>query len=259
MSARSDISFLVGSESRTAVLNALASEPQRPTDLARSCDCARETAQRTLAGFCNRGWVEKSDGTYRLTPGGKMVYDRYQELVASVDRADRLGEFLTNVGDTVIDVEADVLDQLTVTTATDGDPHAPLDRYLTILGDDTVDNFRGVTPIVSRIFNESAENVLGAETKMELVIGESVLERAKSAYTDSLELAYELEQFSLRVTKTELDFGLLLVDGHGAVASYDEDGNMAAIVDGSNEAVLEWIESLYESIRSQAVPLERRG
>ncbi|ELZ85121.1 hypothetical protein C453_11085 [Haloferax elongans ATCC BAA-1513] len=188
-----------------------------------------------------------------------MVYDRYQELVASVDRADRFGEFLTNVGDAVIDVEADVLDQLTVTTASDGDPHAPIDRYLTILGDDTVDNFRGVTPIVSRIFNESAENVLGTETKMELVIDESVLERAKSAYTDSLELAYELEQFSLRVTKTELDFGLLLVDGHGAVASYDEDGNMAAIVDGGDEAVLEWIESLYESIRTQAAPIERRG
>ncbi|WP_396612407.1 helix-turn-helix transcriptional regulator [Haloferax sp. S1W] len=239
-------------------MDALATEPRRPTELAAVCGCARETAQRTLAGFCNRGWVEKADGRYQLTPGGEMVYDQYRELVASVERADRLREFLTNAGENVANVGNDVLDKLTVTTAADGDPHAPIDRYLTILGDEPVADFRGIAPIVSRLFNESAEDVLGPDTEMELIIDENVLERSKSEYASSLEHAHELEQFSLRISENELDFGLLLVDGHGVVASYDDHDNMVALVDGDDEVVVDWVESLYETVREYTVPIEQK-
>ncbi|WP_191965855.1 MULTISPECIES: winged helix-turn-helix domain-containing protein [Haloferax] len=256
MNAREDVAFLVGSRSRESILQALAREPRRPTDLARVCGCARETAQRTLAGFCDRGWVEKSDGLYRLTPGGKMVYEQYTDLVDTVECTARMREFLTNAGGICDDVPADVLEQLTVTTAADNDPHAPINRYLTVLGNDTVDEFRGVSPIVSRVFNEAAEQVLGPQTEMELVVDRDVLERSMSEYAESFELGQELDQFSLRVVEDTLEFGLLLVDGHGLVAAYDDHGNMVSLVDGDAPAVVDWVKDLYESIRSESKPLE---
>ncbi|AFK19521.1 hypothetical protein HFX_1818 [Haloferax mediterranei ATCC 33500] len=256
MNTREDVAFLVGSESREAILRTLAVEPRRPTDLANICDCARETAQRTLAGFCDRGWVEKADGLYRLTPGGEMVYDRYQELRTTVERAERMREFLTNAGSASDDIPSSVLDQMNITTAVSNDPHAPLNRYLTVLGDEPVDQFRGVAPIVSRVFNESAEAVLGEHTQMELIVDQSVLERSRTAYPEAFERARDLDQFELRITDEDLEFGLLLVDGHGVVAAYDEHNNMVALVDGDEPEVISWVEELYESIHFASTPID---
>lgn len=256
MTAREDVAFLVGSQSRVTILEALADGPRRPTELARQCDCARETAQRTLSGFCDRGWVEKADGRYCLTPGGEMVFERYEELTQTVECTDRMSEFLTHVGDISGDVPTEVLQQLNVTTAVDNDPHAPIHRYLTVLGDDPVHRFRGVSPIVSRIFNEAAVQVIGPETEMELVVDRSVLERSMTEYPDAFEHGQELEQFTLHVVDEQLEFGLAVVDGHGIVASYDDYGNVVALVDGDALEAVAWVEELYESLRSKASPVE---
>lgn len=259
MDAREDIAFLVGSDSREAILDALATEPRRPTDLATVCGCARETAQRTLAGFCERKWVEKSDGKYQLTPGGRMVHERYAELVGTVTQADHMSEFLTNATGAIADVPPAVLEQVTITTAVDGDPHAPINRYLTVLGEEPVSDFRGISPIVSRVFNEAAERVLGPETQMELIIDTEVLERSKASYPEALALAFELGQFSLRVTEKNIDFGLLLVDDHALVAAYDGDGNLVALIDGDEPEVVEWTRSVYEQIWAESSVLEPLG
>ncbi|KAB1196073.1 MULTISPECIES: winged helix-turn-helix domain-containing protein [Haloferax] len=256
MSAREDVAFLVGSQSRVSILRALANGPRRPTNLAKACNCARETAQRTLAGFRERGWVQKSDGLYRLTPGGEMVFERYDSLIDTVECADQMSEFLTNVGGISNELPPDVFQQLNVTTAVDNDPHAPINRYLTVLGDEPVDQFRGVSPIVSRIFNEAAEQVIGPQTEMELIIDRDVLERSIAEYPDAYELGKELDQFSLQVVDEEIEFGLLLVDGHGAVASHDDYGNVVALVDGDTPEVVTWVEGLYESLRAKASPVE---
>jgi predicted transcriptional regulator len=255
MDAQEDVAFLVGSKSRTSILRALAEEPRRPTDLARVCGCARETAQRTLAGFSKRRWVQKSNGLYHLTPGGEMVYERYEQLIETVERADRMSEFLTNVGEIGENIPSEVLDKLNITTAVESDPHAPLNRYLTVLGSETVRDFRGVSPIVSRVFNESAEQVLGPETEMELVIDREVLERSKTEYSEALKRGVELDQFSLRIIDSGVDFGILLVDGRGVVAAYER-GNMVALVDGDDPAVVEWVEEVYESVREKSIPFE---
>ncbi|MFC7203352.1 helix-turn-helix transcriptional regulator [Haloferax namakaokahaiae] len=259
MDARKDIAFLVGSESREAILDALATEPRRPTELATVCGCARETAQRTLAGFCDRNWVEKHAEKYRLTPGGRMVYEQYVELVGTVTQVDLTSEFLTNATGPIAGVPQSVLEQVTVTTAVGGDPHAPLNRYLTVLGDEPVDEFRGISPIVSRVFNEAAERVIGPGTRMELIIDSEVLQRSMDSYPDALEQAHELEQFTLRVSEESIDFGLLLVDEHALVAAYDGDGNMVALIDGDEPAVLEWAQSVYDAVSANATAIEALG
>lgn len=256
MNAREDVAFLVGSQSRESILRALAEEPRRPTELAKVCDCARETAQRTLAGFCDRGWVQKSDRLYHLTPGGEMVFERYEALIDTVECTDRMGEFLTNAGNICDDIPHEVLDEVTVTSAVDNDPHAPINRYLTVLGREPVGRFRGVSPVVSRVFNEAAEEVLGPETEMELIIDQGVLDRSKAEYQEAFELGKELDQFSLRLVDEEVDFGLLLVDGHALVAAYDKYGNMVALVDGDAPEVVAWVEELYESLRARSIPVD---
>ncbi|POG57231.1 hypothetical protein AUR65_002120 [Haloferax marisrubri] len=186
-----------------------------------------------------------------------MVHDQYEEFVGTVECADRMSEFLANATEVCEGVPPGVLSQMNITTAADNDPHAPLNRYLTIVGSEPVDRFRGVTPIVSRVFNESAASVIGPDTRMELVVDREVLERSIDAYSESFERAQDLEQFELRITDETLGFGLLLVDGHGVVSAYDDHNNLTALIDGDAPEVVSWVEDLYESVRSTSVPLDR--
>jgi predicted transcriptional regulator len=258
MTAREDIAFLVGSECRVETLRALDDDPLRPSSLAGHVSCARETAQRNLAGFVDRNWVEKRDGKYRLTAAGRMVLDRYRELERTVDSAERLSVFLANVGDVGERVDPDLLANQTVTTSTPENPHAPIERWLGMV-DGVVDSYVGITPIVSRVFNEAAERAIGPETEMELIIDQSVLEASRERFPDALELAFELDQFTLWVSSADLEFGLAICDGHVWVAAYDEFGNVVASVDGGDDAFVAWARETYDEYRERARRAETEG
>lgn len=254
MSARDEIAFLVGSESRVAILRALRKHPHRPSELATECSCARETAQRTVSAFAERGWAEKEtdDGRYALTAAGEMVANGYEEFEATVAVADRFSVLLANVGSVVADLDPVVLRRLHGTTATSDNPHAPINRFLTVAGSDYVDEFRGITPIVSRIFNEAAERIIGPESSVQLVIDERVFETSASEYPEDLTRAYELDQFQLFVSPKRLEFGLMLVDGHAYLAAYDEQGNLIASIDGTDDDFVDWAERTYARYRTDS-------
>lgn len=259
MNAREDIAFLVGSASRVEILRALIESPSTPTSLADRCSCARETAQRTLSGFADRGWVTKTDGQYELTAGGTSVLEQYERLSTVVVGADQLQQFLRNVGPAADTFSVESIvggEQVTVTNATADNPHAPIDRYLTFLGADPVDSFRGVTPIVSRVYNEAAERILGPNTSMELVIDESVLAVSETEYPDALQRAWDLDQFTLYVSPNSVDVGVALVDGRGFVGAYDQQGNLVASVDGSGDQFLTWANTVYDEYRQSATRLD---
>lgn len=252
MRARDDIAFLVGSECRVDSLLALREGPLGPSAIARRVSCARETAQRNLGGFVERNWVTKDGGRYRLTVAGELVLDTYERLEFTVESASRLTTFLTHVDGALEDVPATLLSEQCVTSAGGEDPHAPINRWLEVIGEEPVDEYYGIAGIVSRLFNEAAERIIGPETEMELIIDESVLETSRTQYPDALQLAYDLERFTLYVSPDSIDFGLCICNGHAWLAAYDELGNIVASVDGDDERFVEWARGVYERHRSDA-------
>ncbi|RDI70279.1 helix-turn-helix transcriptional regulator [Halopelagius longus] len=254
MTVREDVAFLVGSESRVSILRSLRDAPQRPTELADCCSCARETAQRTVSAFVERGWAEKvaDDGEYALTPAGTMVANGYDDFESTVAVACDLSVFLSHVGDVAVDLDPDVLRGLNATTATKGDPHAAVNRLLEVMGTEPPESFYGITPIVSGIVNEGAEQIIGPDSTVELIIDESVLAVSASEYPEALDAAYELDQFELFVCPEELGFGLLIVDGHVLFGAYDEMGNLVACVDGTDERFVSWAEDVYARHREKS-------
>ena len=251
MSAREDISFLVGSESRVAILRTVSGETYRPTELAGVCSCARETAQRTLSGFAERGWVEKENGGYRCTPAGELILDQYGELETIVNHAGRMSKFFANAGDAA-DIPVSVLDDVTFTESTKGSPHAPLNRYLEVFGNEQVETLRGITPIVSRMFNDAASRAIGDDTSAELLIDESVLRTSRAGFADDLRTAARMEQFELYLSSEPIEFGLSILDDHVCVGAYDDSGNLVACVDGTDDRLVEWATDLYRERRGKA-------
>jgi predicted transcriptional regulator len=256
VSAREDIAYLVGSNCRIEILRALDDELLGPSALAERASCARETAQRNLAGFAERDWVAKEDKAYRLTAAGRMVLDRYDQLERTVESADQLSTFLANCEGIVDRVDPDLLAEQTITTSTVDNPHAPIERWLRLV-DGVVDRYYGMTPIVSEVFNQAAESAIGAETEMELIIDESVLETSREEFPDALDLAFDLDQFTLWLLPETVEFGMAVVDGSVWVAAYDSLGNVVASVDGDDDRFVDWALDCYDDYRERATVVER--
>jgi len=253
MNARDDIAFLAGSEVRVDVLRALRSETARPSELAEECSCARETAQRAVSAFVERGWAEKvsPDQGYRLTRAGDLVAGGYDEFERCVVVSSRFRELLANLGTISERIDCETLSEATYARATTENPHAPIDRFLAVVGDEPVEQFHGITPIVSRVFNQAAGRVIGPETDVQLILDRDVLATSASEYPEALERAEELDGFTLFVAEESLESGLMIVDGHAYLGAYDDGGNLVASADSSGETFVSWAEQTFENVRQR--------
>ena len=254
MSAREDIAFLVGSEVRIDLLRTLRSAPARPSDLADRCSCARETAQRTVREFTDRGWAEKGPDTdrYRLTRAGEIVAESYAEFEACLDVAARFRHLLANLNGSVDELACETLAEATRTRATPQNPHTPINRLLELMDRDRVDTLQGVTPIVSRVFNQAAADAIRPETDTELVVDRDVLETSAAEYPEALERAEQLSGFTLYVSPQPLEFGLVIVDGHAFLGAYDDQGNLVASADDDGDPFVSWARQTFARIRDQS-------
>jgi len=254
MSAREDIAFLVGSEVRVDLLRTLRSAPARPSDLADRCSCARETAQRTVRGFTDRGWAEKVPDTdrYRLTRAGEIVAESYAEFEACLDVAARFRHLLANLNGSVDELACETLAEATRTRATPQNPHTPINRLLELMDRDRIDTLWGVTPIVSRVFNQAAADAIRPETDTELVVDRDVLETSAAEYPEALERAEQLSGFTLYVSPQPLEFGVVIVDGHAFLGAYDDQGNLVASADDDGDPFVSWARQTFARIRDQS-------
>ncbi|WP_311174106.1 helix-turn-helix transcriptional regulator [Halobellus ordinarius] len=253
---RDHISFLVGSAVRVDIFRTLREGTYRPSELAAECGCARETAQRTVGAFVERGWAEKvstAEG-YRLTPAGELLAQGYEEFEARAEATIRCRKLLRNLRgvDVVSALEYETLTSLTHAESTAESPHAPLNRFLSVVDDRPVDEFYGITPIVSQIFNRAADRAIGPESHVELVVDENVLQASMEEYPRDFERAAELPGLELYVAAEPLEFGLMTVDDHAYLGAYDDDGNLVASVDGTDDAFVTWADRTFSRIRERA-------
>jgi predicted transcriptional regulator len=258
MSAREDIAFLVGSEVRVDILRALRSESDRPSELADRCSCARETAQRTVTAFADRGWAEKvpDSDRYRLTRAGELVAGSYDDFEECLQVSARFRDLLANLNGAVSDLECEALSGTTPTRATPENPHTSINRLLDVMGGGEVDTLRGVTPIVSRVFNRAAERAIGPDTDAELIVDTDVLEASAAEYPEALDRADQLDGFTLYVSPDPIQFGLVLVDGHAYLGAYDDTGNLVASADGDGDDFVAWARQTFARTRDQSTVWE---
>lgn len=254
MNAREDIAFLAGSEVRTDILRALRSDPDRPSDLADRCSCARETAQRTVTAFTDRGWARKvgDSDRYRLTRAGELVAGSYDDFEGCLEVSARFRGLLSNLNGAASDLECETLSGTTHTRATPENPHTSINRLLDVMGDGTVDTLRGVTPIVSRVFNRAADRAIAPDTDAELVVDTDVLETSAAEYPEALDRTDRLDGFTLYVSPDPIPFGLVLVDDRAYLGAYDDNGNLVASADGDDDDFVEWARGTFDRIRDRS-------
>lgn len=251
--AMDDVEFLARSPNRVAVLDALNEEPIDRRQLQERLDVDRVTLGRILGECEQRGWVTVDDAC-SLTVVGRLVADEFADfrrfLAATRDLRSLVG--VEPVEDPSF--PADRLTAATITTAADGDPYAPIRRFMDLLA--ASDTLRGydTTTIAPMYVEDIREEILDG-MRTEVVYRPSVIAQIVGDYREAVAEAVDAGLLSLWVAD-DLSCGLAIFDDRVAIGAYAADtGTLDVFVDTDDEAIREWAIDGFQTTRDAAVPL----
>jgi predicted transcriptional regulator len=250
-----DVQFLTGSPQRRNVLKALCEEPARPHELCADIDATRTTIQRILAGFRERQWVVKYDGDYRPTVTGRRICQQYEALLGELRLAREFGPLAAHLGPVANDLPIEALERGQLTVSDEGSPLAVLSRF--------TEWFRAVegqmhamTPVVAQPFNEIGVELVESGAAIDIIIDRTVFEKSRRQYESEWDFAVANEGVSIYIHESPVPAGLAFDDERCCLVAYDEDNNLRAMLESTDDELYDWAQATYEQYRSESVPLE---
>lgn len=250
-----EIAFLLGSETRLRVFDALADGPKRQAAVARECGVGRSTVHRCVEGLRDHGWVREVEAGYVLTATGERVLSAYRSFACSVERACAYEPLFRCLEETGVSIPDTALADAELVTATEHDPHAPIVAGARVLRETDADHVRAACSGVSPITNDAGEARLDTGGTIEMVVDERTLLASRESYFENYQLALASDRVDLRVTGEPLAFGVLLVGDRTVVTGY-ENGRATVCVHGTNEKLCACAERLYRQARDRSDPVE---
>lgn len=245
------VRFLATSQNRVALLEALDDGPLRPVEICERLSLSRSATHRNLRDLTDRGWAKRVDDGYIATVCGRLVLGAYNELEETVRLVAEYGSSLEPLADAGLTLSPATLDDAAVTTATENDPHAPLRHYVERVHEIELDRFRGITPVVSPLFNEAHQPVLSEGADAELLLGSSALSTSKTDYETEFDSAMTADGLTLYVHPDPLSFGLSIVDERVFLGAY-EGGQFVACFEWTDPEIRAEAIEAYESYRAAA-------
>ncbi len=259
---RSGLRFLLASNNRVTLLRELKATPARKATLANTDGLpSRTTVHRAIEGFVDKEWVTQGDGErYGLTEIGREILTTYTDLLRDIQAAESRSEFLYCCDETVADIPLDALadaEMVVDTPQTPDSSHAAFRR----LAEQDPDEFRGLLSTVSNASAEVGDSIICSGTETELITPQRVLYNLPTdePYKEHVRRGLEAQNFEFFVVPDTDIFpvGMALFDsetvymGPANITQIPRGASAGTIV-GSNDALVEWAETLYAEYRKQA-------
>lgn len=257
---RDRILFLSRAESRVRLLEHLSeSGAATQRELRTHLDVARTTVSRSLQSLTDQGWVERSEGAYRLTRAGQTVAEEFMGLLDTVEAVEELGEFLRWFPTDVDAPDFVDMDEFEVTYPTDADPYAPARQQTEIL--QTAKRLRILLPAIDRDSTETiTEQVTERGLEVETIVSPDVESTMESAeFAPLVEEMMRTGRSTMFVAQEGLPFYLGLTDdGCVQIGLADAEGFPRALLATTDERVRKWAENLYREHwgRAEHKPIE---
>lgn len=247
------VSFILHSENRLDVLEALASEPGTRPELQSKTDIPRSTLSRILADFTREELAIKDGHRYLATPLGVYLARELRSLFDSVDsmaRLQTLGQWL-RLPDSGIELED--LAGATVTLPTRADPLAPVKRTAAVLT--SSEHVRGlcnnaVVENIEAIWHGVVEESRGFEAVV-TVDALNVVSRDAAVS----ELVCEMltsGRVEVSVYDGEIPQLVAVADGTVVFEVTDDEGAIQGIIETEDESIRAWFDSTFETYRRRA-------
>lgn len=249
------LSYLLRSEHRIAVLEALQQSTQDRTELQATTGVTRPTLARILSAFESRGWIEReASGAYSTTTLGAALAEAVLNAIDTVHIYGRIETVIDVIPGTYLPADPSVFAGADLTVAKPGAPAAPTRRLAALV--EQSGTYRECTPIALSQQSQTllAEHLNNGD-KASVVYQPAVIEALAVDPNPAVLRALETGQLCVHVHES-VPFRLTLLDERAAIARYDEStGAVTALVILARPAALEWAHGIFTSLRSASRPL----
>jgi predicted transcriptional regulator len=248
--------FLAGSPDRLRLLSHLRNRPGSPGDLADALPMSHRSIQRNLAAFADRGWAEKRDGAYRLTPIGVLVTERHAAYIDTLDTLAAFAPFYRYLPDREHAPDPEWLADAQLIEATAENPQAPVQHYIQAVKGFETERVRMVSPVLSRLFHGAHADLAFRGVHTELVLSAALVQRARDLNSTEFNVVVSVDVLDVYQYPDEIGFGLTLGDRQVLMGAYDDQGQLKACLDSTDPAFLAWAERLFERYRGESERIE---
>ena len=245
--------FLVKAVKRASLFELLADEPREASELVEMLDMSRSTIHRATQSFVEKGLLRKSDDRFELTGLGRAVADEVVDFRRRITGANKLRSFLNTVDLTDVDVPMAAFADADVIHPKPRQPHFAVKRIAELIKAST--SVHMFSSIISPFYVDVAYRELLNGTEIEVVFDPEVVEIVASEYADEARKAAEAGDFEVLV-QPAIPFELFVFDDCIGMAAHDESGIARVFVETGAPRAVEWAETVYESYRNRAEPLD---
>lgn len=253
--ADEDRDLLVEITRRAPALEALSKRSLDRRDLEERLDVSQTTGYRATSSLEARGLIEKSNGTYALTPTGTQILDAVSGFEANIRMAIRLGPVLDPLRETGPPVALDAFAEATITTV-QGYTHSPQRRFLDLL--EETDTLRGfaMADFAPFYLGEILQRLIEGLELEEILRPEFAAQQLAEYPDRAIEICNKSN--STMYLHDDLWYGLALFDDRIGIGVRDADARtLRVFVDSGSPAARTWAEAVYESYKAGAVHLPR--
>lgn len=241
---------------RAPMIEALREEPLDRHYLEQRLDISKSTVHRNTTSLAERGLVERTDGTYKLTEFGEAVAEVVATFEAEMQTTVRLAPLFDTVAGIQPRCPINAFSDATVTTAERGDPFGPLARFVSLVEETDTLQMLDSYAVAPTYIDEIHGRVLdGLETKVieRPDIAEDIIEN----YPQKCVELCASEFLTMRL-HDGLPFGLVILDSRIGVGVRDPNtGTPRVFIDTDDPEGRAWAETLFESYWSDATRLRR--
>ncbi|MDX1748305.1 MAG: hypothetical protein R3324_20410, partial [Halobacteriales archaeon] len=252
-----DINYLANSPHRIRVLTHLAEAPATRRDLQTHTEFSRATLSRILAEFRERGWIVEDGQTYELTPFGRELADRFSDLMELVETHQKLRQIGEWLPLDRMDVDLDRFGDATATVPTPSDPIGPMRRATELTTE--AYHYRALSSgLAPTILQANWEATVRGDQTVEAVRTRDQFEaiREDSQYRTWIRETLESGCAELYSYDGTHPYNLAILDESTVfLGVVDDDGQLLALLETDDEAVLAWANDTIDAYRDESEPL----
>lgn len=254
-----DIEYLVRSDHRIRVLEALVESDQNRTDLRQLTNASSPTMGRVLAGFEERRWVVRDGAEYRLTELGTYVIDRFYDFCDAMTVERTLRDVWRWLPREMEGFQVGLFSDAVVSYPGPGYPYTPVERLTHLI--QQTKRLRGFDSIVFKsINNETVCRAVLNGMELEYVYSPTALEQTFAWNPDRVMEAAAQDNCRVYVHDSLPDgdrCGLGITDDRAGICCHDPvTGALTAVIDTGAPEAREWAIGLFETCRNEATLVE---
>lgn len=250
-----DLSFLMGSENRMQVLEAVADQPHTQGELVNSLGTADVTIGRILDDFLDRGWIEQRKDRYVATILGKAVSSDMETLESTISVAQQYRTITRYFTKSELDFDPRLLAEAEMGRSPNDSAFEHVDYWAQLFR--ATDYFRGITTQFPLTLAEVFIELLRAdEIDISTVLSGDLVDRL-SAEAEKREVLHEMIAQGAELYRHDggdWDFAIGLYDDDKmSIAGFDEFGTPKVKIVSTSPPLRDWAESKVHRYREQSV------